>query len=124
MRLLVVLVGLAAGLGAGACSSKSSESSGSRSASPARLEIARTRARQLANQAYPQWLMEPGNADRCPTVEELGAYLNQRDLRDPWGQPFTIRCGADLPPGVTGIAVSSPGGDGRDGTSDDVRSWE
>jgi hypothetical protein len=33
-------------------------------------------------------------------------------------------CGRDLPPGVQGIAVVSPGPDGVEGNGDDLTSWE
>jgi hypothetical protein len=33
-------------------------------------------------------------------------------------------CGAVLPPGAKGIAVMSLGEDGKEGTADDLKSWE
>jgi hypothetical protein len=33
-------------------------------------------------------------------------------------------CGQNLPAGAKGIAVSSAGEDGKDGTPDDIKSWE
>ena len=54
-----------------------------------------------------------------------GPYLKNADvLKDPWGNPYIIKCGGDLPPGARGIAVMSKGEDGKEGTGDDFKSWE
>jgi hypothetical protein len=41
---------------------------------------------------------------------------------DPWGGHYRMQCGPDLPPGVRGIEISSPGPDGQEGTADDIKS--
>lgn len=88
-------------------------------------EIARAYTRKLANEAYPQWSMRPGNTGKCPTTADLAEFVNQKpDFVDPWGHPYVIKCGADMPQGSRGIAVLSVGEDGREGTSDDQHSWE
>lgn len=90
-----------------------------------KAERARAIARRLAFEAYPQWTMRPSNQGRCPTLAELVVYLDEQEpLVDPWGHPYQLRCGADLPAGARGLAVYSLGADGRDATPDDVRSWE
>ena len=90
-----------------------------------RVEVARSFTKKLAFEAYPQWAARPGNAGKCPTTSDLADYVNQQPaLTDPWGTPYVIRCGADLPPGARGIAVLSAGVDGREGTADDLTSWE
>ena len=33
-------------------------------------------------------------------------------------------CGPSLPPGAKGLAVMSAGEDGKEGTADDIKSWE
>jgi hypothetical protein len=33
-------------------------------------------------------------------------------------------CGAELPAGAKGLAVMSAGEDGKEGTPDDLKSWE
>ena len=92
---------------------------------PADSDRTRVLVKKLAYEAYPQWAITPSNADKCPTVADLAAFIDQpADGRDPWGNPYTIRCGADLPAGVRGIAVASPGPDGQPGTADDLTSWE
>ncbi len=67
----------------------------------------------------------PSNQGKCPTTADLAEYVNQKsEFNDPFGSPYIIKCGADLPAGARGIAVYSKGEDGKDGTSDDLRSWE
>lgn len=50
--------------------------------------------------------------------------MNSKDDKDPFGNPYVIKCGGDLPAGASGIAVMSKGEDGKEGTSDDLKSWE
>ena len=86
--------------------------------------VAKAMARKLAHEAYGQWAMKPGNKG-CPTIEELAPLVDQKaTLKDPWDNPYVIKCGGDLPGGVRGIAVYSKGEDGRDGTDDDQKSWD
>ena len=88
-------------------------------------EVARSIAKKLAYEAYPQWSMKPANQGKCPTTSDLAEYVNQKaEFNDPWGSPYIIKCGADLPAGARGIAVYSKGEDGKDNTGDDQRSWE
>ena len=90
-----------------------------------KAELARAYSKKLAFEAYPQFAARPSNQGKCPTIADLAEYINQRpDFTDPWGKPYVIQCGAELPPGARGIAVSSRGADGREGTADDQRSWD
>ena len=34
-----------------------------------------------------------------------------------------VACGQNAPAGVKGLAVMSPGEDGKEGTADDIKSW-
>ena len=87
--------------------------------------VARSMAKKLAFEAYPQWTMKPSNQGKCPTTEDLAEYVNQKGtFKDPWGNPYVIKCGGDLPAGSRGIAVFSKGEDAREGTKDDQVSWE
>ena len=46
---------------------------------------------------------------RCPDkLEDLNEYMNNKDIKDPWGDPYKMMCGQNLPPGAKGIAVMSP----------------
>jgi len=88
-------------------------------------EVARSIAKKLAFEAYPQWSMKPSNQGKCPTTSDLAEYVNQKaDFNDPWGNPYIIKCGGDLPSGARGIGVLSKGEDGKEGTGDDFKSWE
>jgi hypothetical protein len=78
---------------------------------------------KLANEGSLQWLSShPGQA--CPEkIEDLGELMNQKDTKDPWGNRYKMLCPPNLPAGAKGIAISSPGEDGKDGTDDDIQSW-
>jgi hypothetical protein len=85
-----------------------------------KADLADTGVKKLAFECYPQWAARPRNTGRCPTVAELADFGGSR--LDPWGNEFVVGC-SDLPPGAVGIAVSSNGADGKQGTADDVQSW-
>ena len=89
-----------------------------------KTEIARNTVRKLANEAYPQWAMKPSNNGKCPTLVDLSEYMNSKDEKDPWGEEYVVKCGGDLPAGATGIAIVSKGDDKKEGTGDDLKSWE
>jgi type II secretory pathway pseudopilin PulG len=89
-----------------------------------KAEVARNIVRKLANEAYPQWAMKSSNNGKCPSLADLSEYMNSKDTKDPWGQEYIIKCGGDLPAGATGIAVMSKGDDQKEGSGDDVKSWE
>jgi type II secretory pathway pseudopilin PulG len=89
-------------------------------------DVARMYVRKMAGE-YTVWAAKPSNQgrDRCPTTQDLAEYVNQKpDFVDPWGNPYIIKCGQDLPQGARGIAIISRGEDGREGTGDDLKSWE
>jgi hypothetical protein len=79
---------------------------------------------QYAFEAFPQWAVT--HPDRmCPDkLADLNEFINNSDGNDAWGRPLKMMCGAMLPPGAKGIAVMSNGEDGREGTKDDIKSWE
>lgn len=87
-------------------------------------EVAKNIVRKLANEAYPQWAMKPSNNGKCPTLVDLSEYMNSKDTKDPWGEEYIVKCGGDLPAGATGIAIVSKGDDRKEGTGDDIKSWE
>ncbi len=82
----------------------------------------------FVEEAWPAWsAANPGKA--CPaSLAELASFLGAPPdiptMTDPWNQPLVLLCGKDLPPGVKGIAVLSIGPDGKQGTADDIRSWD
>ena len=89
-----------------------------------KVDIARATVKKYAFEAYPSW--SAAHPDKsCPDkLEDLNEYMNNKDIKDPWGNPYKMFCGANLPAGAKGLAVESSGEDGKDGTSDDVKSWE
>lgn len=78
----------------------------------------------FAYEAYPSWsAAHPELA--CPTkLSELMSYAPALEMNDPWGNPYRMFCGKDLPPGAKGLAVVSAGEDGRFETPDDIASWK
>jgi hypothetical protein len=87
--------------------------------------LAKMTVQKIAFEAYPQWAAtHPDKA--CPaSIDDLKDALgSETSLTDPWGHPYKMLCGANLPKGARGFAVSSAGPDGADGTADDIKSWE
>jgi hypothetical protein len=80
--------------------------------------------KKYADEAYPQWSMLH-RAKTCPdSIDELAAEEDQREAVDEWGNPLTMLCGDQRPPGVHGVGIVSAGEDGELGTADDVKSWD
>jgi general secretion pathway protein G len=79
---------------------------------------------QYANEAYPQW--SANHPDKqCPEkLSDLNEQMNSKDPNESWGRPIKMLCGPNLPPGVKGLGVMSSGEDGKDGTEDDLKSWD
>ncbi len=89
-----------------------------------KVDIAKATVKKYAFEAYPSWsAAHPDKA--CPEkLEDLNEYMNNKDAKDPWGGTYKMLCGPNLPAGAKGLAVESPGEDGKDGTADDIKSWE
>ena len=81
-----------------------------------RADIAGIAVRDYALDAFPQWRADhPWRA--CPaSLAELNPYLDARDTRDPWGEPYRFACEHGA------LFVVSSGEDGKPGTDDDIRS--
>ena len=80
--------------------------------------------KKYAYEAFGEWSQaHPDKA--CPEkLEDLNQYMDRKDVLDPWGHPYAMFCGQNLPAGAKGgLAVMSSGADGRDGTDDDIKSW-
>lgn len=71
--------------------------------------------------ALVQWQTE--SPDACPpSLNELVTHkILNKDPKDGWGRPFQFKC-----PGEHGneIDLVSLGKDGKEGTPDDIKSWE
>lgn len=89
-----------------------------------KTDIAKLTAKKFADEAYPSWsTANPSKA--CPDkLEDLSEFMNSKENKDPWGNPYKMMCGQNAPAGVKGLAVMSNGEDGKEGTSDDIKSWE
>ena len=87
-------------------------------------DIARATVTKFAHEAYPSWAQaNPSKA--CPDkIEDLSEFMNSKDIKDPWGTPYKMMCGQNAPAGVKGLAVMSAGEDQKEGTADDVKSWD
>ena len=86
-------------------------------------DIAKATVTKYAYEAYPSW--SAAHPDKgCPDkLEDLNEYMNNKDIKDPWGQDYKLFCGPNLPAGAKGLAVMSSGEDQKEGTADDVKSW-
>ena len=86
-------------------------------------DVAAATVKKYAYEAYPSW--SAAHPDKgCPDkLEDLNEYMNNKDIKDPWGQNYKMMCGQNLPAGAKGLAVMSNGEDGKEGTADDVKSW-
>jgi prepilin-type N-terminal cleavage/methylation domain-containing protein len=86
-------------------------------------DVAGATVKKYAYEAYPSW--SAAHPDKgCPDkLEDLNEYMNNKDIKDPWGQNYKMMCGQNLPAGAKGLAVMSNGEDGKEGTADDVKSW-
>lgn len=89
-----------------------------------KVDITKIKLKKYAFEAYPSWsTSHPDKA--CPAeISELNEYMNNNDSNDSWGRPIKMLCGAELPAGAKGLAVMSVGEDGKEGTPDDLKSWE
>ena len=89
-----------------------------------KVDTSRIKVTKYAFEAYPSWsASHPDKA--CPaSIADLNEYMNNDDATDSWKQPLKMMCGQNLPPGAKGIAVMSIGEDGKEGTCDDIESWD
>lgn len=88
-----------------------------------KVDVARLTVKTYAYEAYPEWAAAHPAKDCPDKLEDLNEYMHG-DTREPWGHRYKMMCGATLPAGAKGIAIISPGPDGKVGTADDVKSWE
>ena len=92
-----------------------------------KVHIAEDTVKKYAYEAYPSW--SQAHPDKqCPAqLTDLNEYMNNKDIKDPWGNDYRLYCGASLPAGAKGLAVKSLGENGKeDGPppqGDDLQSW-
>jgi prepilin-type N-terminal cleavage/methylation domain-containing protein len=86
-----------------------------------KTDMAKLQAKDY-QQAYQVWALKA--SDPCPSsLKDLQNYRNKKGDKDPWGSEWTMKCGDQAPEGVD-FGVTSPGEDKKDGTPDDIKSWE
>ena len=89
-----------------------------------KVDIAQLTVKKYAYEAFGEWSQaHPDKA--CPDkLEDLSQYMDSKDVKDPWGTPYKMYCGQNLPAGAKGgLAVTSAGEDAKEGTDDDIKSW-
>lgn len=91
--------------------------------SKSKEDITAATVKKYASEAFPLW--SQANPDKaCPAdIAALNEYMNNKENKDAWGQPYRMMCGANLPPGAQGIAIVSNGPDQKENTADDIKSW-
>ncbi len=92
-----------------------------RSFSEARVKTAFLMLKEYEG-AYTRWVAD--NEGDCPEkLEDLLKYTNKKDTKDPWGSAFIMKCGEGVPTD-THFGVISVGPDKKEGTEDDIHSWD
>jgi general secretion pathway protein G len=92
--------------------------------SKSKVDIAKAEIRKLTYEAYPQW-SQANPSKACPDkIEDVSEFADKKDMKDPWGTPYKMFCGQTLPPGAKGLAIMSAGEDQKEGTADDIKSWD
>jgi hypothetical protein len=90
-------------------------------------DLTKVRMHKITQDWFPRWSLM--NSDKaCPdSLLEVGraidSKMSESELQDFYGRPFKVMCGDQLPAGARGLALLSFGEDGKEGTSDDIRSW-
>lgn len=88
-----------------------------------KVDIAKLTVQKMAHEAYPQWARSHPDKGCPEKIEDLTEYMDKKDTKDPWGNQYKMFCPPNLPAGAKGIAIMSPGEDGKEGTEDDIKSW-
>jgi hypothetical protein len=91
------------------------------------LQLLGLKLEKYVDEVYPRWASAHPNK-ACPeSMSDLGPdspVSEIEGINDIWGRPLKLLCGANLPPGAKGIGVLSFGEDGKEGTEDDIKSWQ
>ena len=87
-----------------------------------KVDIAKLRMQQYANEAYPLWSREHPR-EECPaSVRDLDRYMkrymDKAAREDPWGREYRFTCGGGR------LYVVSLGEDGKASTADDIWSHQ
>jgi general secretion pathway protein G len=93
-----------------------------------RDDLTRVQVNDIAKTWYQRWSIKSGES--CPgslleVARAVEPAADEDTVKDPWGTPYQFKCGSEqgLPEGVP-FGVWSLGEDKKDGTADDIKSWE
>ena len=87
-----------------------------------RRKIATLAVHEYADEDYPTWaLAHP--SETCPG-QLVDITASPRVEPDPWGTSYAMYCGQTAPAPAIAFGAASFGEDRREGTGDDIRSWE
>ncbi len=86
------------------------------------INVAKQITVDFAYSAYTQWKSDNPGKDCPSSLSDLYPYVNKREDKDPWGQPYILVCGEQAP--ATGFGVMSKGPDKKKGGGDDIKSWD
>lgn len=98
------------------------------SSDKAKEKLAKTQIEQFALN-YEEWSSDhpgescPSSVDDLLKVSAKASKKAKVQGKDPWGSPFKLVCGESAPDGV-GFGVLSAGKDKKEGTEDDIKSWD
>lgn len=83
-------------------------------------------AKQFAEEAYPRWRADNPGKTCPPGLIDLTKYMNQKEIKDEQGNDvYVMLCGSNAPEGIpNSFGVIWVGADGKQGTEDDIKSWE
>ncbi len=74
--------------------------------------------------AYSHWSLS-ADSDCPSSLKDLEKYRNTKKTKDGWGQEIVMLCGETATEGIpNGFGVLSKGPDKKQGTEDDIKSWE
>lgn len=89
-----------------------------------KVDTTRMAVKQIAFSAYGEW-SQANISKQCPdSLEDLKKYLNSKSTKDGWGNELVMFCGSNSPTGDGQFSILSKGADGKQGTDDDIKSWE
>jgi general secretion pathway protein G len=91
----------------------------------AKVDTARQMTKQIEG-AYAKWQVDAVDKDCPDSIDDLKAGLGKKKtdtVKDPWGHDYILKCGDQAPAECEGFCVLSMGKDGKEGTEDDIRSW-
>jgi prepilin-type N-terminal cleavage/methylation domain-containing protein len=91
-----------------------------------KVDITKLKLKKYAYEAYPAWAAAHPDK-QCPAnISDLNEFMNdEKNSNDAWEHPIKMMCGPNMPAGARGgLAVMSAGEDGKEGTEDDLKSWE